>query len=509
VESIRDRLAAVRGDKGADAERAPSTSALPPSNGELGIGPRAGGDRPTGLRGSGGTAGVPDDLPSPPPMIGHYPTSFHGGRKGLFILLRYLFIISASYLVIFGAPRGGFGAPQALMVVAALASNMALSVMRPELVFAWYVEAPVLIADTLWVSWALQSTGAIGQEFFLLYFFVLFLAAVGGSVVMVLLGSTLISVANVYFINPPHWTSAHLLRIVFFYAVALFYGNVLGQIKRERQRANKEFTWAKELKEQVAERTEELRRSRDQAQVANRLKSEFIATMSHELLTPLNIIMGYTDLFTTGEFGDVTAQQIRMLGIMSKYQRDLLELINAILNVGRLEAGRLTLEPTRLDLAALLQGLEDETRLEWAKPDIQCIWNVSPDLPPLYTDPGKLKTVLKNLIRNATKFTPCGSVTITARPNHTGIEIAVSDTGIGIPEDKHDLIFEAFRQVDGSATRCYAGVGLGLHIVRRLVGLMEGAITVESEAGRGSTFRVWLPISTAAAPPVRVAGNSI
>lgn len=423
-----------------------------------------------------------------------------GGRKGLFLLLRYLFIVAASYLLIFGAPPGGFRAPQALMVAAALASNVMLSVMREEMVFAWYVEAPVLIADTLWVSWALHSTGTIGQEFFLLYFFVLFLAALGESLVMVLLGSTVISVANVYFTNPPLWTSAHLLRIVFFYAVALFYGNVVTEIKRERQRADKGFAWAKELEAMVAERTDELRRLYDEAQAANRLKSEFIATMSHELRTPLNTVIGYTELLLDGEFGSLTADQSKTLQVIAQHHLELRELINATLDLTRLEAGKVTLDLSPVDVHDLLRQLEEEARSAWANPDVRLIWTVAADLPRLYTDRAKLKTVLRNLIGNAAKFTERGSVTVEARPSHDGIEILVADTGIGIPADKQELIFEPFRQVDSSTTRRYRGVGLGLHIVRRLLTMMGGEITLQSEVGRGSRFCVRLPINSPSLP---------
>ncbi len=425
-----------------------------------------------------------------------------GGRKGLFLLLRYLFIIAASYLIIFQASPGQFGAPQGLMVAVALASNVGLSMMRPELVFAWYVEAPVLVADTLWVSWALQSTGTIGQEFFLLYFFVLFLAALGENIGMVLLGSTAISIANVYLTDSPRWTSAHLLRIVFFYAVALFYGNVLSEIKRERQRADKGFAWARELEEKVAERTAELRRLYDEAEAANRLKSEFIATMSHELRSPLHVIMGYADLLLCGEYGDVGAEQAEVLRVIIERGGDLRELINATLDVSRLEAGKLDLDLGRVDLADLLGGLESEMSTGRANANVRFIWNIAPDLPPLHTDAVKLKTVIKNLIGNAAKFTERGSITIGAGLRNGGVEISVADTGVGIAKEKQELIFEPFRQVDSSSARRYGGVGLGLYIARRFVQMLGGRISVESVVGRGSTFCVWLPIVN---PPTRTA----
>jgi signal transduction histidine kinase len=121
------------------------------------------------------------------------------------------------------------------------------------------------------------------------------------------------------------------------------------------------------------------------------------------------------------------------------------------------------------------------------------IWKVEGELPPLHTDPGKLKVVLKNLIGNAVKFTKEGGITVEARRYSGGVEIAVSDTGIGIPPEAVESIFEPFRQADSSITHAHGGTGLGLHIVKRLLELLGGTVTVESEVGRGSTFRVWVP----------------
>ena len=129
---------------------------------------------------------------------------------------------------------------------------------------------------------------------------------------------------------------------------------------------------------------------------------------------------------------------------------------------------------------------------------LRFVSNVVADVPPLHTDPRWLKVILKNLIANAVKFTPRGSVTVAARRRDDGVEISVDDTGIGIPADALPIIFERFRQVDSSTTRSYGGVGLGLYIVQRSVEMLAGNITVESEVGVGSTFRVWLPRHLAA-----------
>ncbi|MFI5393965.1 MAG: sensor histidine kinase [Candidatus Binatia bacterium] len=424
---------------------------------------------------------------------------FGGGQKGVFLLLRYLFIAAAAYLIIFERQTAPLSAAHGVMIAAALGSNVALSFVASDVVFSWYVEAPVLIADTLWVSWALHSTGTTGQEFFLLYFFVLCLAALGESLAMVLLGSTVVSVANLYFSAGPRlWTSPNLLRVVFFYAVALFYGHVISQIKQERQRATKGLAWARELEAKVAERTQQLRQLYDQAQAANRLKSEFLATMSHELRTPLVAILGYTDLILEEEFGALSHEQAGALQRVHKRSQELLELINSTLEVGRLEAGALSIALTTVDAKAFLEMVQVETESLGEKPNVGLEWDVPPSLPVLHTDPAKLKIVLKNLIGNAVKFTEEGRVAVRAQPYAHGVEISVSDTGIGIAPDVFPVIFEPFRQGDGSSVRRYGGVGLGLYIVRRLVDLLQGTVTVESRLGQGSTFRIWLPISAGA-----------
>ena len=207
---------------------------------------------------------------------------FGAGPKGLFLLLRYVFIIAAAYLVIFQS-KGAVGGTPALMIAVALASNVALSRLSPQSLFAWYVEAPVLIADTLWVSWALHSTGAVGQEFFLLYFFVLFLSATTNRLSMVLVGALSISAANVYFLAGTSGpTTPNLLRVVFFFAVALFYSHVVTEIRRERQRADTGFAWARELEAKVAERTASLSELYARSRAASAAKSDFAALAARD-----------------------------------------------------------------------------------------------------------------------------------------------------------------------------------------------------------------------------------
>jgi PAS domain S-box-containing protein len=238
---------------------------------------------------------------------------------------------------------------------------------------------------------------------------------------------------------------------------------------------------------------EDLRKAKERAEAANHAKSEFLATMSHELRTPLNVILGYTDLLLEEEFGSLSEAQAHPLRRVHSNARELLDLITAVLDMSRLEAGRLPLEIHAVELPALLEEIKAETQGVQKLSTLDFIWKVEGELPPLHTDPGKLKVVLKNLIGNAVKFTKEGGITVEARRYSGGVEIAVSDTGIGIPPEAVESIFEPFRQADSSITHAHGGTGLGLHIVKRLLELLGGTVTVESEVGRGSTFRVWVP----------------
>lgn len=231
----------------------------------------------------------------------------------------------------------------------------------------------------------------------------------------------------------------------------------------------------------------------EEAERANRLKSEFLATMSHELRTPINIILGYTDLLLEGDFGDIVGEQARLLQRVGASARELSELINATLDVSRFEAGRLPVEAQMVDMAKCMAEVQREVTNGILKPGVRLEWQMPESLLMIRTDRAKLKMILKNLLGNALKFTEHGIVRTEVRAVAQGVEIAVSDTGIGIPAEVLPIIFDMFRQGHGAATRGYGGVGLGLYIVRRLLEIIGGTIAVESEVGQGSTFRVYVP----------------
>ncbi|OYT73588.1 MAG: hypothetical protein CFK52_01320 [Chloracidobacterium sp. CP2_5A] len=251
-----------------------------------------------------------------------------------------------------------------------------------------------------------------------------------------------------------------------------------------------------ENQRQLRKINEDLRRANLAVMETNRLKSEFVANMSHELRTPLNAIIGYASLLQRGRYGALTEAQLRALTRIAENSTNLLELINTFLDFSKIAAGKMEVNVSEVDLAQFLsETIAPLDALARAK-GLTLRLEAPPRLPPAATDPSRLRQAITNLVSNALKFTEQGSVTVALRLE-AGAEmfaIEVRDTGIGIAEKDLPHIFEEFRQVDGSATRKYGGTGLGLAIAKKNILLLDGVIEVESEVGKGSVFRVRLPL---------------
>src|SRR6185503_10521305 len=260
-------------------------------------------------------------------------------------------------------------------------------------------------------------------------------------------------------------------------------------------------TFNSELEERIraatadlAEQNARLMWQSQEVERANKLKSEFLASMSHELRTPINALIGYTALLLDGVLGDVNPRQRDALARGRAAAEHLLALINDILDLAKIEAGKMPLHledvPLREVTLEVTQQIEPMVR----KKQLDFSMDVAADCPAIYSDRTKIKQVLLNLLSNAVKFTNKGRVSIEARCAPGGVRIDVTDTGIGIRQSDLQAIWEDFRQVDQSRTREFGGTGLGLSITRKLLERLGGSATVQSVYGEGSRFSVTLPL---------------
>jgi PAS domain S-box-containing protein len=264
------------------------------------------------------------------------------------------------------------------------------------------------------------------------------------------------------------------------------------QVKRHSDELREKV---REATAELAEQNELLRRQAFQLEQASAAKSQFLANVSHELRTPLNAIMGYTHLLLEGVSGELKPPQQDKLGRVDANARHLLAVINDLLDISRIESGKMPVQIERVRLPELIDEVMTEVEPLIAGTRLAVSRNLSPKLPEIDTDRQKVKQIVLNLLSNALKFTPQGSVAIRLKHDKSSDEISISvtDTGIGVAEENQKTIFEAFEQANSSYARRQGGTGLGLSICRRLAQLLEGRITLASQLGEGSTFTLFLP----------------
>jgi len=279
--------------------------------------------------------------------------------------------------------------------------------------------------------------------------------------------------------------------------------------RREAEQAIRELNT--NLERRVAERTGELQSALVRAEAADRIKSAFLATMSHELRTPLNSIIGFTGILLQGLAGPLNEEQSKQLGMVQGSARHLLELINDVLDISKIEAGQLEVRAETFDLATSIERVTALVQSAADKKGLALVRTLPAALPEIVSDRRRVEQILLNLLNNAIKFTDSGQVslhvdTVAAfqadpqSPPCPGVRLRVADTGIGIKRDDLAILFQPFRQIDTGLSRQHEGTGLGLAICRRLVGLLGGTIAADSTWQQGSEFTVVLPVTRTIAP---------
>ncbi len=437
------------------------------------------------------------------------------GRGHAFVLLRFTLIIATSYMVLSETGFSGLSPALTTLIALAIASNVAVAKLSAHWLARRSFTAGVLIADTAWITTALVLTGHFDTEFFYLYFFVLFLAAIGESLALIALGSVVVSSAYLYGLSASGtaslFTTATLIRIPFLLAVASFYGYLVDRVRREQNRALAEAETVRGLEEvrsvlEIANRrleleVEERRRVEGRLQQANRdlaklseLKSAFVSTVSHELRTPLTSIKNSIDLVRREQTGSLAEPQKRFLDMAQRNVGRLALIIDDLLDLSKIEAGKLEYRFEPVGLAELLDDLRATFVPQAEAAGVGLELAIDSPAPPVLADPQRLGQVVTNLVSNALKFTPAGGrVEVAVGRRGPWTELSVADTGPGIAPEHRERIFEPFYQAEECLTRTVQGTGLGLSIAREMVRAHGGDLALASAEGLGSRFTVRLP----------------
>jgi signal transduction histidine kinase/DNA-binding response OmpR family regulator len=302
------------------------------------------------------------------------------------------------------------------------------------------------------------------------------------------------------------WNDAMVLalcRSLFLFGASYFFLIGVANLQEKRLRIRQLEAEASRRVEELTRLTQELADANRRTQEADRLKSQFLANMSHELRTPMNSIIGFSEILVERLAGSVDPKHLGFLKHIHTSGQHLLGIINDILDLSKIEAGKMEIYPEFFNIAPVVESVCHVMR-GMSKTQPAFVVDIPEDIPQIETDLAKFKQVLFNLLSNAVKFSPPEApITISARMRDNAITMSVRDEGIGIDGEHHAMIFEEFRQVDGTARREFGGTGLGLALVKRFVELQGGSVAVESSLGSGSTFSFTLPVRSRAAVVTR------
>lgn len=413
-------------------------------------------------------------------------------------MVRWVLVTAAAYLMLFsGSSSPSVGV---LCVVALLlASNILIGRLPDAVVAHAGFDLMVLLVDTVLLSLGFYLSSGLTSDFYLIYFFVIFLAGVSERLSSVLIGSLLAAGAYVSL----RWAGltdaaatpdgSMMLRIAFIFAVALFYGFLVERIRIDRERRTVEH-YAR--LERVNARLREL----------VELREAFVGSVSHELRTPLNAMLGYMDLVRDGSLGEVKPAAVHYIDKAYGRGVHLMRLIEELLDFAHLSKGQVEVQCEPTDVRVLIERVRSAAEPSARAKGLDLRLEIDGGLERAMTDGSKVVQIVLHLVTNAIKFTDRGEVlirvsqaegTLSSGWHGPVLEIAVRDSGQGISPEMQDAIFEEFRQGELSANRRHEGMGLGLAVCRGLVKLLRGDLSVDSTVGSGSTFLVRLPATGA------------
>jgi signal transduction histidine kinase len=308
--------------------------------------------------------------------------------------------------------------------------------------------------------------------------------------------------------HAPVVTTSHLARVVERFSRPAGY-NLLQELRQNNQELLRTLDELRSKQEELVQLNQELEDTNrgvvalyaelderaGHLRHADEMKSRFLSNMSHEFRVPINTILSLSHLLLDRVDGELTAEQETQVSFIHKAAKDLSELVNDLLDIAKIEAGRISIRPSEFDVPTLFGTLRGMLRPLLLNEAVDLVFDVPTDLPPLYTDESKVSQILRNFISNALKFTERGDIRVSARPTPEGdgIIFAVADTGIGIALEDQEKIFEEFTQLDNPLQKRVKGTGLGLPLCKKLATLLGGRLMVESQVGVGSTFSVVLP----------------
>jgi signal transduction histidine kinase len=395
-----------------------------------------------------------------------------GPAKPTVILIRWAVVILCSYLILHRVDGTISSDLLNLLVALYMATNVVLYSIREELFHRPAFHSSLLALDTFVITISLIVNGKVDSEFFLTYFFLIIICCFFESSKTVAAISILAPLGyGALLFSSGSYDASALLRFPFLFVVSLFYGYFMQLVRTQKV-------------------------LREQAEQKNKGKAELLNVLSHELKTPLTVITSYAQVLKEKMLGDVTAEQIAALGKIMQQSETLLEIMNAILDIASIETRAAEVRREDVALNVLFEDLESNYR-GIGDTDQQLVWDYPATLPKMTTDAAKLKIILRNLINNALKFTDKGEIRVTVRhhPENNRVEISIKDTGIGIDKAQSGLIFHKFWQADAAKIKDHGGMGLGLYIVKEFCELLGGRVSVETELGQGSEFKVVLPAS--------------